>query len=320
MVLLAMAQFQKGGQTAYYHEYSPSERLDGGFFHTYPDWNACSSRWGKRKIAVFLPRDYDNSGRSYPVLYTHDGDAVFYKGGAAGKTWWLGQTISNLKRDGKIEDFITVAINPINRMEEYTHAFFAPGQDCCKVDEYTRFLLCLKKWIDTNYRTKSDAANTAVMGSSHGGLASFYIANTQPNVFGKAACLSSSFWAGYDPIGVPSLKLGGIGNSELVKLTQKTLKSPNRPHLFIDYGLTNDQQFHNSVIEKKAATTSKEMVNYLKGLGYKTYFTRLQGVSVPPSAALKQYELFVLEDQDGQHTEDAWANRVWVALTFLFPK
>jgi enterochelin esterase-like enzyme len=51
----------------------------------------------------------------------------------------------------------------------------------------------LKPFIDGHYRTKSDKNNTAAIGSSMGGLISFYMAWLHPEVFGKAACLSSGF-------------------------------------------------------------------------------------------------------------------------------
>jgi predicted alpha/beta superfamily hydrolase len=52
----------------------------------------------------------------------------------------------------------------------------------------------LKPTIDAKYRTMPEREHTCVMGSSMGGLFSFYAAWTRPDVFGKAICLSSSFW------------------------------------------------------------------------------------------------------------------------------
>jgi len=52
----------------------------------------------------------------------------------------------------------------------------------------------LKPLIDSEYRTLTDRENTAVMGSSMGGLISFLIAWNYPEVFSKTACLSSSFY------------------------------------------------------------------------------------------------------------------------------
>ena len=51
----------------------------------------------------------------------------------------------------------------------------------------------LKPLIDAKYRTLSGLADTAVMGSSLGGVVSFYLGWQWPDVFGKVACLSSTF-------------------------------------------------------------------------------------------------------------------------------
>ncbi len=72
-----------------------------------------------------------------------------------------------------------------NRMTEYT----SPGYE-----DYGRFIVeTLKPLIDTKYRTLAGSSNTAVMGSSLGGVVSFYLGWQWPDVFGKVACLSSTF-------------------------------------------------------------------------------------------------------------------------------
>ena len=75
--------------------------------------------------------------------------------------------------------------HPSDRMNEYTR----PGYE-----DYGRFLVeTLKPLIDRKYRTLAGAINTAVMGSSLGGVVSFYLGWQWPEIFGKIACLSSTF-------------------------------------------------------------------------------------------------------------------------------
>ena len=58
-----------------------------------------------------------------------------------------------------------------------------------------RFIVdTLKPYIDANYRTRPDRDNTAIMGSSLGGLISHYAICEYPNVFGKAGILSPAYW------------------------------------------------------------------------------------------------------------------------------
>ena len=52
----------------------------------------------------------------------------------------------------------------------------------------------MKPNIDSIYRTKTNAKNTAIFGSSLGGLISFYGVLKYPEVFGKAGVFSPSFW------------------------------------------------------------------------------------------------------------------------------
>ena len=52
----------------------------------------------------------------------------------------------------------------------------------------------LKPWVDEHYRTRPDRLHTGVMGSSMGGLISFYAALKYPQVFGRAGVFSPSLW------------------------------------------------------------------------------------------------------------------------------
>jgi predicted alpha/beta superfamily hydrolase len=61
--------------------------------------------------------------------------------------------------------------------------------------DYLHFIVkTLKPYIDTHYRTKTKAKNTTIMGSSLGGLVSYYAILKYPEVFGKAGVFSPSFW------------------------------------------------------------------------------------------------------------------------------
>jgi predicted alpha/beta superfamily hydrolase len=97
--------------------------------------------------------------------------------------------LSGLLKDKKIEEIIVVCIyNSKNRIEEY-NLFSETGR------KYADFLMKeLKPFIDENFRTIPHFSNTSIMGSSLGGLISFQLFWNYPQFFGKAACLSNSFW------------------------------------------------------------------------------------------------------------------------------
>jgi predicted alpha/beta superfamily hydrolase len=67
--------------------------------------------------------------------------------------------------------------------------------------KYLKYLVeKLKPEIDKNYRTLTDANNTAIMGSSMGGVISNQAAGLYPDVFGRVGCVSNAFYVSYDSI------------------------------------------------------------------------------------------------------------------------
>jgi predicted alpha/beta superfamily hydrolase len=141
----------------------------------------------QNRFRVFLPPSYDeNTLKKYPVLYMHDGHNLFFREEAfVGKTWRTDEVLQMLDNMNATEGVIVVGIYPNDRMREYT----LPGYE-----DYGRFLVeTLKPVIDGNYRTLAGPETTAAMGSSLGGVVSFYLGWQWPEVFGKVACLSSTF-------------------------------------------------------------------------------------------------------------------------------
>jgi enterochelin esterase-like enzyme len=60
--------------------------------------------------------------------------------------------------------------------------------------EYARFLIEeLMPRVNAAFRTRTGPASTAVMGSSMGGLLSFYLVTHHAEVFGSCGCISSHF-------------------------------------------------------------------------------------------------------------------------------
>jgi len=150
----------------------------------------------KRDFFVWLPPGYDlNPSKSFPVLYMHDGqNLIDPKISYAGKDWQVDETVTRLIKEYKIKEIIVVGIyNNKDRLEEYS--------DSEKGEKYRKFIIEeLKAFVDSKYRTLPDNINTAIMGSSMGGLASFLIAWKHPEVFSMAGCMSSSFYYNDDKV------------------------------------------------------------------------------------------------------------------------
>lgn len=151
----------------------------------------------ERTLIIYLPPGYDeHTAQRYPVLYLHDGQNLFdAKTAFAGVEWRADETAQRLIKSGKITPLIIVGIyNTPDRVEEYT-----PVRDAKRGggrgDRYLDFIASnVKPFIDKTYRTKPGRRDTALGGSSLGGLISLHALLKHSDVFGKAAAISPSLW------------------------------------------------------------------------------------------------------------------------------
>ena len=145
-----------------------------------------------RTIRVHLPVDYAEAKASYPVLYMHDAQNLFDTATAFVGEWQIDEFMEAQKG----QKVIVVGIDHgnekrISELTPFPNEKHGGGEGAAYVD----FLINkLKPHIDSTYRTLPEATNTAVLGSSLGGLISFYAALTYPEIFGKAGIFSPSFW------------------------------------------------------------------------------------------------------------------------------
>ncbi|RZJ35507.1 MAG: alpha/beta hydrolase [Flavobacterium sp.] len=147
---------------------------------------------GERRVWIYLPKSYEDSPtKRYPVIYMHDGQNLFDK-----STSFVGEWNIDEKLDSLNAQVIAIGIDNggekrIDELTPFPNVKYGGG----KADNYLDFIInVVKPEIDRTYRTKPDAKHTAIMGSSLGGLVSFYAILKYPDVFGKAAVFSPSFW------------------------------------------------------------------------------------------------------------------------------
>jgi predicted alpha/beta superfamily hydrolase len=233
-----------------------------------------------RDIIVYLPPDYDQQDRHYPVMYMHDGQNLFdpETSFVKGRTWQFGEHADQLTRAGEIEPLIVVGVyNTPRRLEEYTHARdkrMGGGE----ANKYGQLLVEeLKPWIDDKYRTLSDETNTALGGSSLGGLVSLYLGLEHTATFGKLAVMSPSIWWNHKSI------LGYVNEYD----------GPPWPKIWLDVGDGEGRRVHADVEQ---------------------LYQRLQTNGWKPEVNV-HYQLA----PGGTHDEAAWAARVGDMLRFLFP-
>lgn len=177
-----------------------------------------------RRLYIYLPPDYEQSRRRYPVMYMFDGHNVFYDEDATyGRSWRMKDY---LETENPPLMIVAVECNHEgnSRLCEYTPwSFREKGLGTIKAlgDVYMDWLTGeLKPMIDKDFRTMPEREHTFICGSSMGGLMSVYAIAQYNHVFSKAAALSPSLWCAPDKI------VQMIHNTQFQKGTQ----------IYMDYG------------------------------------------------------------------------------------
>ena len=152
----------------------------------------------RREIVVYLPDGYDKGERRYPVLYMLDGQNLFEpERSFAGQTWDLADAINEAITVRTAGPMIIVGVDHagVARIDEYTPTTDPKKNAGGRAADHLRMLVEeLKPLIDERYTTSSGAPQTAIGGSSLGGLFALYAVLKRPDVFGAAAVMSPSVW------------------------------------------------------------------------------------------------------------------------------
>ncbi|MDI4633998.1 hypothetical protein J7U46_13145 [Pelomonas sp. V22] len=243
-----------------------------------------------RGLQVWLPPGYEKEPqRRYPVLYLHDGQNVF-DAEAAGAEWQVDETAQRLVLEGAVEPVIIVAISSgRDRFLDYTptEMLIPAARSGHLRDEsqggggprYARYLVEeLKPWIDQRYRTRTDAASTAVGGSSLGGLISMWLALHHADTFGASLVVSPSVW--WDDL----FLLRDVKTTAFV--------GAERPRVWLDMGGQEGPG---------ALPVARQLRDALLARGWQADKT-----------------LGYLEQPEAGHDEAAWASRVEAMLRFLY--
>jgi predicted alpha/beta superfamily hydrolase len=145
----------------------------------------------QRKIWIYLPKGYESSKKKYPVIYMHDAQNLFDRKTSFAGEWNVDETLDSLHAKVIVVGIEHGNEKRIDELTPYRNEKYGGG----KAEAYLDFIVHnLKPEIDSKYRTKTNAKNTVIFGSSLGGLVSFYALLKYPDVFGKAGVFSPSFW------------------------------------------------------------------------------------------------------------------------------
>jgi predicted alpha/beta superfamily hydrolase len=225
----------------------------------------------ERLIRVYLPINYSNENKSYPVLYMHDGQNVFRDEGASGE---ISLELENYLDKNRLE-VIVVGIdqNSDERINEYCpwpHGEFSKkilGQASTeggKGKQYVDFIVNeLKPLIDNKYRTLKD--QTAMAGISLGGLITTYAACCYPNIFKNVVVLSSAFWRNQEEI-ERLIQKSDLSRIERFYLDCGTREAKEKDFISMEFLASNNAIYE--ILSEKVPNTDFEVIkdsehNYL---------------------------------------------------------
>ncbi|MBL0356678.1 MAG: alpha/beta hydrolase [Chitinophagaceae bacterium] len=265
-----------------------------------------------RNVDVWLPHGY-NAVKKYAVLYMHDGQMLFDNSINWNKQEWeVDETVNRLVKEQKIKDCIVVAIwntgtgrhadylpqKPFETLtrKQQDSVYFSSRTNGAGIfngikihsDNYLKFLVKeVKPFIDSNFSTLKDRANTFIAGSSMGGLISLYAICEYPAVFGGAACISTHWPGVFTTVNNP---LPAV----FLKYLKLHLPSPVNHKIYFDYGdATLDSMY--KPYQQKADAIMKQ-----KGFNKNNWHT----------------EFF----PGANHSEGAWRERFDIPVLFLLGK
>ncbi|MBA9086298.1 putative alpha/beta superfamily hydrolase [Fontibacillus solani] len=223
-----------------------------------------------RTIYIYLPANYQNSDKRYPVVYMHDGQNVFDASTSGyGKEWQVDEVLDKLGLEHTMKEVIVAAVahGEADRALEYV-PFTDPmiPSDGLIAEEFTKYFIDqIIPYVDSKYRTIPDRDNRMIMGSSFGGIQAFWMGYHHPEIFSAIGAVSPSTW---------------VDNHRIFREMEKTTTEHPDVRIWLDMGGTEGMKID-------------PLVDTLIAQGFKY-----------------GEDLFFLMDKEGEHDELSWSKRV----------
>lgn len=240
-----------------------------------------------RTVRVLLPSGYAGGERRFPVLYMHDGQNLFRDEDASYGTSW--GVADHLARHGP--DLIVVGIDSPRDARRVDELAPWPNREAAGAlhaevragiggegGTYVDWIVHeLKPTIDRRYRTCPD--DSAMAGSSLGGLVTLYAACRHPALFRRIAAVSNAFW---------------FNQTEIEELVRRSDLSPLE-RVYLDVG--TDETSGDAFGPETYVTSNQAVVRLLEGRVPRLRFDVVEGA---------------------RHDEGAWRSRFGSILEFLY--
>ena len=267
---------------------------------------------GPMTVWVWLPPEYDTiKDKRFPVLYMHDGQNLFDRELTKyNQEWGLDEAIPRMARQGDLRSWIVVGVQ--SPKARYTALFpekifgllspeykkrvegLETGEPKAKLagDDYLKFVVnTVKARVDREFRTLSGPEDTAVMGSSMGGLMAFYAIAEYPETFGQAAAVSMHIPLAGVEKGEDHAKWAAQASDAFRRYLTMSKMRPGANRLYVDHGTTT--------LDEAYAPYSKQFVPMLETAGW-----------TGSNFMFRTYA-------GAEHNETAWQQRVDIPLAFL---
>ena len=244
----------------------------------------------KRIVRVYLPEDFDSS-KKYPVLFMSDGQNIVDKYTSAFGAWDIDVHEHNLLKQN-CRPFIVVGIDcpidPSHRALEYSFPFIKmdnkeEGSELNKLDlKFESHILYkyiahdLLSLVKKHFPISDKKEDVGAGGSSMGGVFSFSLLSSYPDIFGFALIFSPGFFL------YPKNEVKKYLDSCALKLRNHKM-----------YFYTGNVGFESKFLERTV-----DMFDYFKEKGF------------------GDAEICLDIDYDGEHKEACWSNHFEKAIKF----
>ena len=245
----------------------------------------------KKPVEIWTPAGYNpkDTDKKYSVIYLLDGQNQFDDSDAYNGGWGSDEVITALMKNGG-EGIILVGIdNSRNRdneltpdlgevIPEYNSGGFKDGSG----EQFAEFVAkTVVPYVEANYNVYTDAAHSAVVGSSSGGIEAFYIGMEYMEEFGRIGAISPAFLLYNKATWLEYFEKFDFENIE------------NLPRIYFYNG-------GGDALELELLPNARDMKVWLADLGY------------------DEGKMTFVYDEKNAHNEAAWRNVMPEIVTWLF--